>query len=286
MKTRTWVPYAFLLPNMLIFSVFVGLPAIYGVYYSFTEWNGITEPVFVGLENFIKIFSNDAFWAMLKRTFIYVLAVVPLTVISSLGLAWLLTRKIKFSNIFRTIFYLPVMISFIVVGLIWNWILQKETGLINYVLSLLNIDAVGWLSEPILANIAVIFVSVWARVGFFMVIYIAGLQSISPSLYEAAEIDGASSWRKFLNITVPMLKPITLLIVILSFIEYFKTFALVVSLTGGGPIDATKYFVQYTYEVGFNQGNLGMGSALSFVLFIIMATITLIQWKVSDGGRI
>ncbi|MGN8646308.1 carbohydrate ABC transporter permease [Gracilibacillus sp. HCP3S3_G5_1] len=286
MKTRSWVPYAFLLPNMLIFGIFVGLPAIYGVYYSFTEWDGISSPVFVGLENFRQILTDSNFWDMLKRTFIYVVLVVPFTVISALGLAWLLTRKIKFTNFFRTIFYLPVMISFIVVGLMWNWILQVDTGLINYLLSLISIDPVNWLLDPIMANLSVIIVTIWARVGFFMVIFIAGLQNISPTLYEAADIDGASGRVKFFKITVPMLKPITLLVIILSFIEFFKTFALVVSLTGGGPINSTKYYVQYTYDVGFNQGEFGVGSALSLILFIIMAVITLIQWKISDGGRV
>lgn len=286
MRTRSWVPYAFLLPNMIIFGVFVGLPAIFGVYYAFTEWDGISDPIFVGLDNFMKIFSDQGFWDMLTRTFIYVIVVVPCTVISALGLAWLLTRKLRFANVFRTIFYLPVMISFIVAGLMWNWILQKDTGLINYILTSLSLDAVDWLLDPIMANISVIMVTIWARVGFFMVIFIAGLQGISPSLYEAADIDGATGWTKFIKITLPMLKPITLLVVILSFIEFFKTFALVVSLTGGGPIDATKYYVQYTYETGFDQGNLGMGSALSLVLFIIMAIITFVQWKVSDGGRV
>ncbi|SFL34000.1 carbohydrate ABC transporter membrane protein 1, CUT1 family [Gracilibacillus orientalis] len=286
MKTRSWVPYAFLLPNMLIFGIFVGLPAIYGVYYSFTEWDGISSPVFIGLENFRHILTDPNFLDMLKRTFIYVVLVVPFTVISALGLAWLLTRKIKFANFFRTIFYLPVMISFIVIGLMWNWILQVDTGLINYLLSLISIDPINWLLDPVMANISVIIVTIWARVGFFMVIFIAGLQNISPTLYEAADIDGASDRVKFFKITFPMLKPITLLVIILSFIEFFKTFALVVSLTGGGPINSTKYYVQYTYDVGFNQGEFGVGSALSLILFIIMAVITLIQWKISDGGRV
>lgn len=286
MKTRFWVPYAFLLPNILIFGIFVILPAIFGVYYSLTEWNGIADPVFIGLENFRQILNDPNFWSMLTRTLIYVVVVVPFIVVAALGLAWLLTREIKFTSFFRTIFYIPVMISFIVAGLMWNWILQKDTGLINYLLSLLSIQPVDWLLDPILANISVIIVTVWARVGFFMVIFIAGLQNISPTLYEAADIDGASGRAKFFKITLPMLKPITLLVIILSFIEFFKTFALVVSLTGGGPIDATKYYVQYTYDVGFNLGEFGVGSALSVILFVIMAIITLIQWKVSNGGRV
>lgn len=286
MKTRFWVPYAFLLPNILIFGIFVILPAIFGVYYSLTEWNGIADPVFVGLENFRQILNDPGFWSMLTRTLIYVAVVVPFIVVAALGLAWLLTRKIKFTSFFRTIFYIPVMISFIVAGLMWNWILQKDTGLINYLLSLVSIQPVDWLLDPILANISVIIVTVWARVGFFMVIFIAGLQNISPTLYEAADIDGANGREKFFKITLPMLKPITLLVIILSFIEFFKTFALVVSLTGGGPIDATKYYVQYTYDVGFNLGEFGVGSALSVILFVIMAIITLIQWRVSNGGRV
>lgn len=283
---RAWIPYAFLLPNMLIFGIFVGLPAIYGIFYAFTEWDGISTPIFVGIENFRTILSDSEFWTMLLRTSVYVAIVVPLTVVCALGLAWLLTREIKGSNIFRAIFFLPVMISFIVAGLMWNWILQTDTGLINYLLTVIGIEPVGWLSNPIFANISVIVVTVWNRVGFFMLIFIAGLQSISKSYYEAAEIDGANNWNKFRLVTIPLLRPITLLVVILCFIEFFKTFALVVSLTGGGPINATRYFVQYTYDTGFGLGEFGMGSALSLILFVIMAVITLIQWKVSNGGRV
>ncbi|SFL91890.1 carbohydrate ABC transporter permease [Salibacterium qingdaonense] len=283
---KPWIPYAFLLPNALIFGIFVGLPAVYGIVYSFTEWNGISSATFIGLENFKTILTDSEFWTMLFRTLIYVIAVVPLTVVCALGLAWLLTRGLKGSNVFRAIFFLPVMISFIVAGLIWNWILQTDTGLINYILSLVDIEPVGWLSNPVFANISVILVTVWNRVGFFMLIFIAGLLNISPTLYEAAEIDGAGTWKKFRNITIPMLRPITLLVIILCFIEFFKTFALVVSLTGGGPINATRYYVQYTYDTAFGMGEFGLGSALSLILFVIMGIVTLIQWKVSNGGRV
>ncbi|NGP46430.1 sugar ABC transporter permease [Bacillaceae bacterium SIJ1] len=283
---KKWIPYAFLLPNMLIFAIFVGLPAIFGVVYAFTEWNGLSDPVFIGIENFVTIFTDDEFWSMLVRTMLYVIFVVPLTVMSALALAWLLTRGLKGSGFFRAVFFLPVMISFIVSGLIWNWILQTDTGLINFLLNTMNIGSVEWLSNSFFANLSVVMVTIWSRVGFFMLIFVAGLQSISPALYEAAEIDGAGPWKKFLKVTIPMLRPITLLVIILSFIEFFKTFALVVSLTGGGPINATTYYVQYTYDTAFELGNFGLGSALSLVLFVIMAIVTLVQWKVSNGGRV
>lgn len=279
-------PYLFILPNFVIFLFFIVIPALFGFYYSFTDWDGLNKITWVGLDNFKEILSSSEFWDSLGRTLLYTVITVPLLFAVSLLLAGFLIREIRMKGLFRAIFYWPTMISFIVVGVTWKWMLGYDFGIINYLLTLVGHEPVKWLTDGFNANLAVIGATVWSRTGFYMVMFIAGLQSISVSLYEACEIDGASPLQKFVHITLPLLKPTSFLVLILSLIDAFKAYAMVFSLTSGGPNKATTYLVQSIYEYAFQKNQMGYASALSVILFAILCTLTLIQFKVNKGGEV
>ena len=277
-------PYLFVLPNVLVFAIFIIYPAFYGLYISFTKWDIISSPDFIGISNYINIFNNPQFLDTLKRTFIYVGFSVPIMFVLALTLAIGLDKKIRGRSAFRAIFYMPAMLSFIIIGVSWKWILGDNFGVLNYILEAIGLQPISWLTTPTLAFIVVILVTVWARAGYFMVIFLAGLQGISSIYYEAAEIDGASRWQKFRHITLPMLKPTSLVVLVLSTITVFKMFDLVIALTQGGPGRATTFLVQDIYLMAFERGNLGLASAMSVVLFVILSILTIIQFKVSARG--
>ncbi|WP_223592550.1 carbohydrate ABC transporter permease [Neobacillus bataviensis] len=283
---RQIVPYFFVLPNFVIFFTFIVVPAIVGLYYSFTDYDGLSEMNFVGIENYKEVFQSSEYWKIFANTFKYAFAVVPLIFICSLGIAMLLIKEIKVKGFFRAIFYWPTMISAIIVGVTWKWIFGDSFGVLNYLIESLGFKPIKWLSDPVFANMTVVVGTIWARIGFFMVIFMAGLQSIPTSYYEAAQMDGASKFRMFRSITLPLLKPTSFLVLILLLIESFKQYPLVLALTGGGPAKQTTYLVQYIYEFGFKKGELGYASAMSVVLFVVIAIFTVIQFKWTKGGTI
>lgn len=283
---RQLAPYLFVLPNLVIFLTFIIVPAFVGLLYSLTDYDGLSNLNFIGIENYIKVFTSAEYWRIFGNTFIYAFGVVPLIYIGALGIAMLLIKEIKAKGLFRAIFYWPTMISFIIVGLTWKWIFGDSFGVLNYMLELIGLEPVNWLSDPTIAKMSVIVGTVWARIGFFMVIFMAGLQSIPTSYYEAAQIDGASRSKVFWNITLPLLKPTSFLVLILLLIESFKAYPLILALTGGGPAKATTFVVQYIYEYGFTKGELGYASAMSVVLFVVIATFTIVQFRWTKGGAI
>lgn len=277
-------PYLFVLPNSLIFLTFIVVPTILGAIYSFHDYDGLNPMEYIGFENYVHIFSDVKFWKTLGKTATYAIIVVPLIYICSLAIAILLIQPIILKGFFRAIFYWPTMISFIIVGLTWRWIFG-ELGIINALLVAFENSTISFLSDPILAQVAVIIAAVWSRVGFFMVIFVAGLLAIPKDYYEAAHLDGASKLKAFQFITLPLLKPTTLLVVMLATIEAFKAYPLMFALTGGGPNKATTYIVQYIYETGFAKQELGLASAMSMVLFVIITIFTILQFKLSKGGE-
>lgn len=283
---RALAPYLFVLPNFLIFFIFVVIPAAYGLYFSFTNYDGLSEEEFVGFTNYIKLFGDGDFWETMLRTAIYSGIVVPTIYILALGVAILLIKEVRFKGIFRAIIYWPTMISFIVVGVTWKWIFGDTFGIINYLMELGGKQGVPWLSESFYATLVVIIATLWSRIGFFMVIFISGLQSIPGEFYEAASIDGAKRWQMFYQITLPLLKPTSVMVIMLAIIDSFKAYPLIVSLTGGGPGRATTYLVQYIYRFGFEKNQLGYASAMSVVLFLIILITTSIQFKANKGGEI
>lgn len=281
---RSLAPYLFVLPNFVIFLTFIVIPALVGFVYSFHEYDGLNEMEFLGLQNYAAVLANGEFWASLGRTGLYAAVVVPGIYALSLGIALLLIREVRLKGLFRASIYWPTMISYIIVGLTWKWIFGDSFGILNHILNTLGFGSIGWLTDPFYANLSVIIATLWSRVGFFMVIFIAGLQSIPVDMYEASSLDGASRWRTFRDITLPMLKPTSLLVFMVALIDAFKAYPLMYALTGGGPGKETTFIVQYIYEIGFSKQELGMASAMSVILFVIIGAFTALQFRLSKGG--
>lgn len=289
-KSKDWgikiAPWVLLAPNLIIFAVFIVWPAIMGFTYSFYKWDGLGEKVFIGFNNYIKAFGSAEFWGVFGRTAAYALVSVPLIMAAALLLANLLVKDIKLKGFFRASFYWPKMISFIIVGLSFRFLFGDSFGVINYILEVLGFKSVAWLTDSFFAQLVVILATVWSMAGYYMVMFISGLQSIPESYYEASQVDGATSAQRFFLITLPLLKPTTFLVLILSIIDVFKAYPLIKALTGGGPASSTKMIVQYIYEEGFTKSNLGYASALSMILLVVLAIFTGIQFKINRGGEI
>lgn len=280
-------PYFLIAPNLIIFFAFIAVPACFGLYYSLNQWTGIGQPVFIGIANYARAFADTKFWQSFGRTLVYVGISLPFIMVVPLFLANLMIKQIRGKGFFRAIFYWPSMISYIIVGISFKFMFGDNTGVINFFLELLGKTKVEWLTNGPTAMFVVILATIWARSGFYMVTYMSGLQSIPVSYYEAAEVDGATPTQRFFKITLPLLRPTTFLVLILSFIDLFKAYGLVLSLTGGGPGVSTKFVVQYIYDMAFSgKREMGYASALSMILLIVMAIFTLLQFKINRGGEI
>ena len=283
---QTAAPYLFLLPNILIFSIFIILPAVIGVYYSMTNFDGLNDPTFIGLKNFVKLFTKDEyFMSSLWNTVKFVLASVPLTFISSLGLAYVIVNTVKGTSFYRATYYWPVMISTIVMGVMWQWILGDTFGVINAIRGSFGLGKMQTLTNPTFAWWTTVFITVWSRSGYYMVMFMGGLLSIPGELYEAARIDGANRRQQFFRVTVPMIKPTCVLVLILSTMTIFKTYPMVLTLTGGGPYDATRYIVQHIYETAFQGYQVGYASAMSIVMLVIVTVASAINFRITKGGE-
>ncbi len=275
---QTLVPLMFLAPNLLIFCLFIIVPAFMGLRMSLFEWSLLDDSKFIWLMNFQELLHDSMFWLTLKNTLVYVVSVVPVLGIVALMLALLLAGEGRGMGVFRAIYYVPTMLSMIIVGIAWRWLLGYDLGIINYLLKLLGHKPVPWLTDGIMANVSLIFVTLWTRAGYFMMMFIGGLQAIPKTYYEAAQIDGSSSITTFRRITLPLLKPIILVVVVLATIEAFKAYELVFVLTQGGPGTSTKFIVQYIYQAAFQEDKMGYGAAMSVILLVIIGIITLFQF--------
>lgn len=273
--------YLFISPWIVGFLIFIIGPIIASLYFSFCNYDVVTSPIWIGLQNYKKLFLDPLFWQALKVTSYYSLLSVPLGIILSLIIAILLNQKIKGLVWFRTIYYVPSVISGVAVSLLWMWIFNPEFGILNFLLwKLLRIHGPAWLMSEEWVIPALIIMSFWG-IGGDIVIYLAGLQGIPTELYEAAEIDGASSWKKFLNITIPMMSPILLFTLVMGIIGSFQVFTQAYVMTRGGPHYASLFYVLYIYQNAFQFFNMGYASALSWVLFVIILLLTLLIFKSS-----
>ncbi len=273
--------YAFILPNLIGYTIFVFIPVLFSFILSVMRWDGSQRPMeFVGLQNFAQIFGDRIFRGTLVHTVSYALMTVVPTLILALLLAVLLNNKIKGVAVFRTAFYFPYIASIVAVGAGWNMLFQPDFGPVNEILKFLGAtDPPRWVVDKDWAMVSVAIVSVWKYMGYYMIVYLAALQGISKTLYEAASIDGANGWQKLLYVTVPMLTPTTFFVLIMLTIQCFKVFDLVYVMTGGGPGNATKTLVNYIYEKAFTSWEFGPASAGAIVLFAIVLAITLIQFS-------
>ncbi|MFW5686677.1 MAG: carbohydrate ABC transporter permease [Halanaerobium sp.] len=284
-RRKAYTPYLFLLPALAFMGVFLFYPIIDVFRLSFTDYNMISEANLIGLENYQNLFNDPLFWKTLKNSFIYLIGVVPILVVAPIFLAILVNRKLAGIKWFRAAYYIPVVTSMVVVGIMWKWLYQGE-GILNYILMTLGIinNQINWLTDPQLALFAVMAVTVWKGLGYYMVIYLAGLQSIPQELYEVSDIDGASWWQKQIHVTIPLLKPSIMLVSILSSIAAMKVFTEVYVMTKGGPLNSSKTLVFYIYQEAFENLNLGYAAAMGFVLFVFIFVLSFFNIKLMDQG--
>jgi alpha-1,4-digalacturonate transport system permease protein len=285
---RTSWPYFLLLPTVALLFAFTLYPLLQGLWMSLFRRGLVVVPqvpesipVFVGLDNYLQLFADKDFVVSLLRTVLFVAVAVPLQLAAALSLALLLAPQTRFNAVIRTIVFFPSMISGLIIGVIWAWLFARNSGLVNYGLSLLGIPAVPWLEQDQLAQIAIVVAWVWGGAGFNMMILIAGLTAIPKDLYEAAAIDGTSPWRTFTRITLPLLEPSIVVVAVLGVLGAFQVYEIVVSLTTGGPGRATVFLVQNNYETAFKKPNqAGLAAAQSGVLFVILMVLTILQLRV------
>lgn len=275
-SNRLWVLF-FLLPSLLGFALFIIYPIFYSLGVSFTNWDLINAKEFVGFGNYTRLLSDPQFWNSLKNTFYFIIGYLPSVMIIGLLIALLLNSKLKMKVLFRGIYFLPVVTSWVAVSLVWKWLFNPKFGLINYFIEMIGLSGPSWLNDPKTAMIAIIITSVWKDIGFIMVLYLGGLQNISTSLYEAAGIDGASKFQQFWKITLPMLKPTTFFVSMISLINSFQVFDQVNIMTEGGPGDSTTVLVQNIYNSAFKYSKMGYAAAMSWVLFLIILVVSLVQ---------
>lgn len=274
--------YLFLTPNILGFLVFSIFPLLFAIGMSFTRWDLISDPTFVGLENYQKIFLDDeGFIISVKNTLVFTAISVPAGTIISLVLANALNQKIRGTTFYRTAYFLPIVSSSVAVALVWGWLFNPDFGLINTFLHKLGLPMFKGLASSATALISIVIVSVWRGIGPSTVIFLAGLQGISEELYDAAKIDGANSPQLFRHITLPMLSPTTFFVIVVSIIGSFQVFDLVYMMTGGGPGRATYVIVYYIYQHAFRWFSMGYGASIAFILFIVILILTLIQLRLS-----
>ena len=279
-KKEERIGYLFLLPNLVGFLVFTLFPVGFSLVLSLCQWNLSGTIKFVGLSNFIEILTTDEmFWKVLSNTFYYILLVIPAGFVLAMALALALNKGLKGTIAFRSIFFLPIVISFIAAAMIWVWLFDKDFGVVNYFLWLLGIRGVGWLSDPKMAMISMAVIALWHDTGYNMTIMLAGLQTVPKQLYEAAEIDGANAWQKLWNVTLPMLSPTLFFMLVMAIIGSFQVFDLIFVLTGGGPLNSTRTIVAYIYSNGFSYFKMGYASALAWIMFLILFVCTWIQFK-------
>lgn len=278
-RKNTLTALSFIAPNFIGFFLFTLIPIAFSLFLAFMKWDSFSAPEFIGFDNFTKMIHDETFMISLKNTFLYTIGVVPLTLVCSLGLAILLNKKVFGIKFFRTAFFFPYVTSLVAIAVVWNMLFHPTMGPINQVLKHVIANPPGWTSSSQWALLAIVIVSVWRFMGYYMILYLAGLQSIPKELYEAASMDGANKWKQFLNVTIPSLRPTTFFVTIMLVINCFKIFDLVQVMTDGGPGRSTNVLVYEIYKEAFVNFNFGYASAIAMVLFVIVLVITIVQFK-------
>lgn len=279
----TLTPYLFLLPALIILGIAVFYPAFQAFSLSFTQYDlDLTQaPQWVGLKNFQRLDQDQVFWQTLTNSFCYLIGVVPVLVMAPLALAILVNQKLRGMAFFRMAYYTPVIISMVVAGIAWK-ALYANDGILNQLLKIIGFsEGIPWLTSPQLALWSVMVVTIWKGLGYYMVIYLAGLQGIPAELYEAAAIDGSDGWQKHWDITLPLMRPYLLLVAVISSISAMKVFEEVYIMTQGGPLNHSKTVVYYVYERAFQDLEINYASAIGLVLFIFILILSLINLRIS-----
>ena len=282
------IAYSFIAPNFIGFCIITLVPMVMSIGLAFCEWDGVHPVEFIGLKNFIDLLDDETFKASFINTIVYCVGTVPLTLVCSLGLAMLLNQKVKFRNFFRTVSFFPYVASLVAVAAVWNMIFSPSMGPVNQILSMLGVaqeNLPRWAAGKETAMLTVILFSVWKNMGYYMVIYLAGLQGTNLELNEAAELDGANKWQIFWHVVLPQLRPTTFFVVIMLTISSFKVYDQMYMITQGGPGNATMTLVYDIYNVAFvNTPRYGYASAISMVLFVLVLIVTLVQFRGSSAN--
>lgn len=275
------IGYLFISPWLIGFAVFLAGPILASLGLSFTQYKPGQMPTWVGISNYVRMFGDELFYLSLRVTSTYTLISVPLGLAAALGLAMLLNQKVPGQRFFRTVFYVPSLISGVAVAIVFAWIFNARFGILNYVLSVFGVDGPNWLSDPDYTLSAFVLMSIWS-VGSSVVVFIAALQGVPVALYEAGALDGAVGWRRFVHITLPMISPVVLFAAITGVIGTFQTFAVSYIMTGGGPANASLFYLLYLYKNAFNWFEMGYASALAWFLFLIILICTGLLLRTSD----
>lgn len=278
-QTRT--AYLLIAPALILFAGFTAYPFIWSAQISFTNWDGLNAvKKFVGLQNYINLFKDAEFRQSLSVTIIYTISVTLLSTVLGFAIALMLQRRKKSSVIYRTIFFSPVVTATVAAAVVWQLLFDPYVGVINLGLRALQLPAPNWLSDTHWALPAVIIVGIWKRLGFAVIVYAAGLSSLPISCFEAADLDGVSAWQRIRYLTIPLLRPITTLVLITGFIDAIQVFDHIFLLTSGGPIGSTNVMSLYLYNQGFKLFKLGYASAIGWTLFTIILALTVLQWQI------
>lgn len=279
-RKRALIGYSFILPNFLGFAIFILIPVIFTILLSVMDWDGFNAMTFAGIDNFRAIFRDRVFRSAFWKTLLYVVFTVVLTLLAALGLACALNKKIRGRDAFRSAIFFPYVASMIAIGAVWKQLFEANYGPINNFLRHIGIDnPPAWFASTDWAIWGVIIVAIWKYMGYYMLIYLAGLQDIPNQLYEAATLDGASGWQRFTRITLPMLTPSTFFVFIMLTINSFKNFDLIYALTQGGPGTSTTLLANYIYNQTFVYWDYGKSAAASIILFIIVLAVTVVQFR-------
>lgn len=270
----------FLLPSAVPLVAFVLVPMVSSAWISLHDWNLLSKMRWVGFKNYTDLLADSDTWAAFGHTLYYVGGYLPLVYVGGLALAMALNTVLHGRNLFRTVYFLPVVTSWVVVALTWRWLLNPASGPVNQFLERIGIDGPGWWADPAWAMPSIILASAWKDLGFVMVILLAGLQGIPQEYLDAAKVDGTGAWQRFRYVTLPLLSPSTFFVVVISLINGFQVFDQVYVMTGGGPSGATEVVVQQIYDLTFRYGKAGDASALSWLLFVVILVVTLVQNRV------
>jgi len=273
------LPYLFVSPYLIHFILFIGFPIGFSIYLTFHDWNIIAPMEYVGLANYKRLFYDQLFWKSLKNTVIFLLIHIPLQIIVALFLAELLNQKIKLKSFFRAAYFMPVIVSGVVITILWQQLYGFESGLLNRLLIKIGLNKIGWLTDPDWAMPSIAIMATWKNVGLYVILFLVGLQTVPQQYYEAAELEGANHLQKFFKITLPMINPTIFMVVVLSTIGGFSLFIEPYVMTGGGPLNSTLSAVLYIYKQGFFYYHMGYAATLGFFFALIILFVVFIQKK-------
>lgn len=279
LKRRDILPYLLVSPYLVNVVLFVLFPVFFCLFLTFNSWNIIGPIRFIGIDNYVRLFNDRLFWKAIANTLKFLLLHIPLQLFVSLFLAYLLNQQIKAVSVFRASFFMPVIVSGVVITILWQQLLGYDTGLINRMFVMIGLHKVGWLVNPDVAIYSIAMMATWKNVGLYVILFLVGLQTVPPQYYEAAKLEGASRWQQFYHITLPMINPTIFMVVILSTIGGFSLFIEPYVMTGGGPMNMTLSAVLYIYKQAFQFYNMGYSSTLGFFYAILIMTVVVLQKK-------